>query len=52
MELKIIRNELITEYLNAVPKAMQQALDALEDAELSTPISIFTHQYSIQGTAD
>ena len=36
MNLEIIKNELLPEYLKAVPDGLQTAFDALHDAEIST----------------
>lgn len=36
MNLEIIKNELLPEYLKAVPDSLQTAFDALHDAEIST----------------
>ncbi len=37
MQLKIIPTELLEQYLQAMPKGLQEAFDSLEDAEISTP---------------
>ena len=48
MELKIINSKLINEYLLKVPKGLQQAFTALEDAEISTPnFSFYTSVASV-----
>lgn len=48
MNLKIIRNELLAEYLKATPKDLQQRFDELKDAELSTPnFSFYTSVASV-----
>ena len=36
MTLKIIKNELLEEYLKALPKDLQEKFDALKDAEISS----------------
>lgn len=37
MSLQIIPTELLSQYLLKIPKGLQQAFDALQDADLSTP---------------
>ena len=36
MDLKIIKKDLLPEYLQAIPKDLQANFDALKDAEIST----------------
>jgi len=48
MILKIINNELLTAYLNAVCKDLQKSFDALEDAEISNDtFSFYTSVASV-----
>jgi Fic family protein len=48
MELKIIPNTLLERYLEALPKGLQTAFDALTEAELSTPnFSFYTSVASV-----
>lgn len=48
MELQIIPNSLLDTYLGEVPKGLQRAFDALQDAELSTPnFSFYTSVASV-----
>jgi Fic family protein len=48
MEVKTIPNALLEPYLEALPKGLQTAFDALSDAELSTPnFSFYTSVASV-----
>jgi len=48
MNFKIIHNELFSEYLKAIPKDLDKAFDALEDAEISTDtFSFYTSVASV-----
>lgn len=48
MSLQIIPTKLLSEYLLQVPKGLEQALEALQDAELSTPnFSFYTSVASV-----
>ncbi len=48
MPLQIISSELLSQYLLKIPKGLQQAFDALQDAELSTPnFSFYTSVASV-----
>jgi hypothetical protein len=42
--LEIIPISLLTEYLSKVSKGLQQAFDALQDAEISPVHSAFIHR--------
>lgn len=48
MPLAIIQTDLLNQYLDAVPSGLQEAFDALQDAELSTPnFSFYTSVASV-----
>ena len=48
MNLKIIKYELLEEYLNTIPKDLQQKFSALEDADISTDtFSFYTSVASV-----
>ncbi|MEO7265932.1 MAG: Fic family protein [Ferruginibacter sp.] len=48
MDLKIIKTDLLAEYLEQVPKNLQEAFDALHDAEISTEnFSFYTSVASV-----
>ncbi len=48
MQLQLLPTELLPQYLSNVPEGLQQAFDALQDAELSTPtFSFYTSVASV-----
>ncbi|MEQ1732287.1 MAG: Fic family protein [Bacteroidia bacterium] len=48
MDFKIIKNDLLPEYLNAIPQGLHEAFNALQDAEISTDtFSFYTSVASV-----
>ncbi|MBC7412602.1 MAG: Fic family protein [Bacteroidia bacterium] len=48
MDFKIIKNNLLPEYLNAIPQGLHEAFNALQDAEISTDaFSFYTSVASV-----
>lgn len=47
MDFKIIKNNLLPEYLNAIPQGLHEAFNALQDAEISTDTFSFYTSVSV-----